>query len=88
MQWVPEIPVVYDKFGRMNYNPMFHENMNKPWPLADRKYLIEWYDLIGPEEMSFAVGRTIGSVMQRVTDLRKEGVMVKPLKKWNTKRIK
>lgn len=80
--------VIYDHFGRMKYNPEFHINTGKAWSTNDEQYLIDWYDIIGPEEMSFALERTIISVMQKVTVLRKEGVMKKPLKRANSKRIK
>lgn len=88
MEWVPEVPIEYDRFGRMLYNPMFHENMNTPWTYKDEQYLIEWYDKIGPEEMSFALDRTIKSTMQKTVMLRKEGKMHKPLKKNNAKNIR
>ena len=81
-------PIKYDRFGRMEYNPMFHENMNRPWQAIDEIYLIEWYEIIGAEEMSYAVGRTIRTVMQRVVDLRRTGAMVKPLKSKHFARIK
>jgi hypothetical protein len=88
MQLVPEIPIVYDRHGRMQYNTMFHENMRTPWTYEDEKYLIEWYCIIGPEEMSFALERTIKSVMQRAVAIRKDGAMKKPLKQERTKKIK
>ena len=67
---------------------IFYENMNTPWEVVDEKYLIDWYDVAGPEEMAFALGRTVRSVMQRVINLRKTGVMVKPLIAVHFKRIK
>jgi len=83
-----ETPITYDRYGRMNYNPMFHENNRKPWDPEDDEYIINWYDIIGPEEMSFAISRTIKSAMNRVARLRKAGKMRKPLKSVSTKRIK
>lgn len=83
-----DTPIEYDKYGRMSYNPIFHESNGKPWHMEDTKYLIDWYDIIGPEETSFAIDRTIKSVMHKVTLLRKDGKMKKTLKNVNTKRIK
>ncbi|GCD13172.1 hypothetical protein [Clostridium tagluense] len=83
-----EAPIEYDKYGRMSYNPIFHENNGKPWYKEDTQYLIDWYDIIGPEEISFAIDRTIKSVMHKATLLRKGGKMKKPLKKTTCKRIK
>lgn len=73
--------IEYDCFGRMKYNPEFHPNMGKPWTIDDTKYLAKWYDKIGADEMSFALGRTISSVMQRVNELRKVGIMPKAIRR-------
>lgn len=62
----------------MNYNPEFHENNRKRWNDEDLKYLMEWYDIIGPEEMSFALGRTVGTIVNKVFALREKGLMEKP----------
>lgn len=67
--------IKYDRFGRMEYNPEFHANNGKLWTKDELDYLAKWYDIIGADEMSFALERTIKSVMQRVNMLRKEGVM-------------
>ena len=83
-----DTPIEYDKYGRMSYNPLFHENNGKPWHMEDTKYLIDWYNIIGPEEISFALDRTIKSVMHQVTLLRKDGTMKKPFKKIYNKKIK
>lgn len=74
-QIVTEIPVTYDKYGRMNYHPEFHSNHGKPWTNQDTKYLIENYDKIGPEEISLTLERTIHTVMTRAYQLRKSGQM-------------
>ncbi|URZ06434.1 hypothetical protein [Clostridium felsineum] len=70
-----EHPIEYDKIGRMNYNPIFHARMRQPWTVDELNYVINWYDKVGPDELSFALERTIKSVMQKATDLRKQGKM-------------
>lgn len=65
----------YDKYGRMNYDPKFHPNQNRPWMNSDQKYLIANYEKDGPETVSLALGRTIHTIMQRVAQLRKNGTM-------------
>lgn len=80
--------IEYDRYGRMKYNPLFHTNTNKPWAYNDLDYLVKWYDIIGPEEMSYALSRTIKSVSQMVNNKRKDGTMIKPLKQASVKRIK
>lgn len=80
--------IAYDHHGRMAYNPEFHENHRKPWSEEDLEYLIEWYDVAGLEEMSFALGRTIKTVATMVYDLRKKGIMPEPQNQVKHKRIK
>ncbi|KGN00843.1 hypothetical protein IRP63_16345 [Clostridium phage CWou-2020a] len=76
----------YDKCGRMNYNPEIHLNNGKVWNEEDINYLINWYDIVGVEEMSFALGRTEKTIMHKVHLLRKEGRMKKPEKVTRCKR--
>lgn len=73
--------IEYDRFGRMKYNPEFHRKNGQPWSKNDLEYLINWYDKIGPEEMSFALERPITAVMQKAKVLRYEGLMHKQSKK-------
>ena len=70
-----EVDIQYDKFGRMLYNPEFHRKDFTRWNEEDTKYLIEWYGIIGSEEMSFALDRTMPSIQHKVSKLRKEGKM-------------
>jgi len=81
--WVIE----YDSYGRMKYNPLFHQNMKTPWKSEDLEYLKEWYESIGPEEMSFALERTIQSTMEMARKLREKGTMRKPLKQIHIRRV-
>ena len=73
--------VEYDRWGRMKYNPVFHENNGKTWTQEDLQYLIDWYDAIGVEEMSFALSRTMGTIQNKVADLRKSNRMQRVGKK-------
>ena len=68
-------PIEYDKCGRMKYNPDLHQNNGKPWSDEDLEYLINWYEKIGLEEMSLAVGRSEVTVAAKVGYLRKQGRM-------------
>lgn len=69
--------VEYDRWGRMKYNPVFHENNGKTWTQEDLQYLIDWFDIIGVEEMSFALSRTMGTIQNKVAELRKSNRMRK-----------
>lgn len=69
--------IEYDPYGRMKYHPEIHFNQGKPWLVTDEKYLIEHYEKVGPEEVSFSLGRTIHTVMTRAYEPRKKGRMPK-----------
>lgn len=68
-------PIEYDKCGRMKFNPDLHENQGKPWSKDDLDYLINWYNKVGLEEMSLALGKSEGTVAHKVQTLRKRGIM-------------
>lgn len=70
-----EINIQYDSYGRMLYNPEFHGKNRTAWEEEEIQYLIDWYDIIGAEEMSFALERTMASIQHKVSRLRKEGRM-------------
>ena len=80
--------VTYDKYGRMQYHPSLHSNQMLPWTTTDQKYLIDNYELLGPEEVSLGLERTIHTVMTRAYQLRKSGLMSKRTLKRNHKRLK
>lgn len=82
----PEEPIpVYDYAGRMKYNPMIHFNNGTPWSAEDVQYLIEFYNGIGPAELSISLGRTEYTVRSKAADLRKKGLLSKPNKRKNHK---
>ena len=80
--------IEYDNHGRMYFNPLYHYKSGTPWTYEDECYLKEWYYIIGPEEMSFALERTAKSVMAKVAKLKKEGSIKTPLCRSNFSRIK
>lgn len=70
--------VRYDQYGRLQYDPELHPKHCMPWTTSEQIYLIENYELQGPEAVSFALERT---VMTRAYKLRKQGLMKKPSKR-------
>ena len=72
--------ISYDKQGRMKYHPDFHDKQKEPWTTQEQKFLIDNYELLGPEQISLELGRTINTVMRRASDLRKKGLMARPIK--------
>lgn len=79
--------VEYDSYGRMKYNPELHENQGKPWSKEDLEYLITWYEIIGAEEMSLALGRPEAVIANKVSKLRKSGLMKRPTKEKHVVRL-
>jgi predicted NAD-dependent protein-ADP-ribosyltransferase YbiA (DUF1768 family) len=75
--------ITYDQYGRMQYHPEIHYNQGKVWLNSDEKYLIQYYEKDGPEQVSLALGRTVHTIMTRAYELRKKGIM--PKRSINTK---
>ncbi|MFT7109907.1 MAG: hypothetical protein ACI843_001574 [Psychrobacter glaciei] len=67
--------IQHDSNGRVKYNPQLHPNHKKPWTTHEQKYLIDFYGKDKPADISLALGRTIGTVMDRACDLRKQGLI-------------
>lgn len=67
----------YDSQGRIKYNPELHDRHGLDWSEDELNYLINWYHIIGLEEMSFALGRTESTIATKVQVLRKRGIMRK-----------
>ncbi|PNI01202.1 hypothetical protein C1N32_20790 [Vibrio diazotrophicus] len=80
--------ITYDKWGRMQYHPDFHGKHGTPWLMEDQTFLIENYEELGAEQVSFALERTIHTIMTRVYELRKEGLMAKPTKRAHHRRMR
>lgn len=72
--------IEYDRYGRMKYNPSFHDRQNKSYDNDEIEYLVNWYNKIDGEEMSLALGRTLDTIRQKVNMLRKQGKMSPPTK--------
>lgn len=66
--------VVYDRHGRMVYNPEYHPNHRKPFTVDDLIYLCKYNDVDGPKLMSMALGKTEMTVANKITHLRKVGL--------------
>lgn len=79
----------YDTQGRIKYNPELHDRQGLPWSEEETEYLIKWYDIIGMEEMSLALGRTEGTVASKVCRLQRQGKMKKAdIKRYTVKILK
>ncbi|AYE35279.1 hypothetical protein [Clostridium septicum] len=63
----------FDDYGRIKYNPKFHAKSGTPWSYEDEKYLIDWYEIIGIEELSFALERPEANISSKIYKLKREG---------------
>jgi hypothetical protein len=66
--------ITYDAHGRLVYNPEFHPNHGKSFTTDDLVYLCKYNDIDGPKLMAMALGKTEGTVANKVGDLRKSGL--------------
>ena len=64
---------IYDRYGRMKYNPLYHPNNGKIYTTEEKEYLLKYYESIGPKEISLALGRTENSVTSKYISLKKKG---------------
>ncbi len=80
--------VKYDKQGRMKYNPELHFSQGQKWNKEDTEYLINWYHIIGAEEMSLALGRSEQTIYDKVCKLKKKGLMPRVEAKHNTRLLR
>ena len=78
----------YDKRGRMQYDPELHLKQGQRWNEEDTEYLINWYHIIGIEEMSLALERSEQTVFEKVCKLRKKGIMPKMKPVYNTRLLR
>jgi len=76
----------YDSYGRLRYTPELHSKHKEPWTTVDEKFLIDNYVSMGPEAVSLALERTICTVMERASVLRKRGAMPTPTERTIHKR--
>lgn len=74
-------PVTYDALGRMQYHPDFHQMQGKRWQKEELQYICDFYNVCGPEEIALGLERTIHTVMQKASELRKVGWLPKQKKR-------
>ncbi|WP_142415459.1 hypothetical protein [Hathewaya massiliensis] len=57
---------------RMRYNPEFHENHGKPFTKDDLIYMCSMWDSMKKADIAMALGKTHGTVLAKVYELRKK----------------
>lgn len=69
-----EEPIMtYDKWGRMHYNPYYHENYNQRMSEEDKAYLCTFYKRGEIKTIALALGKTDKAVYQMYGHLKKRG---------------
>ncbi len=59
--------------NRLPYDPVLHPNHKKPWTASDLEYLCKYYELDGMRYMSYALGRTEGTITEQIKRLKQSG---------------
>lgn len=70
---IEDIEVEYDTCGRIKYNPELHENQGTIWSEEDKEYLCKYESIDQIETVAMALGRTRGTVSEKLKRLRKSG---------------
>ncbi|WP_342510543.1 DNA-entry nuclease [Sporosarcina sp. FSL K6-1522] len=65
----------YDAAGRMMYHPEFHFSHRIPWTESELEYLCKYYEIDGRDTISMALGKTVSSVADKMTYLKKRGLV-------------
>ncbi|MCL6455069.1 MAG: hypothetical protein K6T78_15790 [Alicyclobacillus sp.] len=56
----------------------FFPKTDKPWSIADRQYLLEWWGKDDILSLSYAIGRPPWSLQREICRLRKHGIVAIP----------
>lgn len=64
---------VYDKIGRLKYNPFYHVNQGTLWSESDLEYLCKYAEIDGLKKIALALGRTETTVGEKISQLRRNG---------------
>lgn len=63
--------ITFDKLGRMQYHPDFHDQHKKPFITSDNIYLCKYYEIDGARTIGFALGKTEASIANQICLLKK-----------------
>ena len=69
--------ITYDKQGRMKYHPEFHPNHGEIFTNEELEYICKFYHVDGARSISFALGRTEGTIKTKIDELKKKGFFEK-----------
>jgi len=67
--------ITYDRWGRMNPHPDFHENHKKPFTNDDLEYLCMFYETDNKRSLAFALGKTEHVLRAKYSKLKSQGLV-------------
>lgn len=67
-----EIPIVYE-CRRMKYHPDYHFSQGKPYTESDLEYICKFESVDHIRNLSFAIGKTEGSINAKLANLKRSG---------------
>ena len=68
-----QMPITYDRFGRMKYHPDYHVNHGKDYTIKELSYICKYYKPGHVKTLALDVGRTETSIRELVCRLRRLG---------------
>ncbi|KIV57515.1 hypothetical protein TS65_09845 [Aneurinibacillus migulanus] len=71
---IDTLDISYDSSGRMNFHPRLHPNQGKPFTEEEKEYLCKYYDIDGSLSMSYVLGRTQKSILNKISKLKRNGM--------------
>ena len=75
--------IQYDRQGRIKYNPDFHPNHGKQFTDEEKAYMCRWHEIDGRRSISYALGRTEGTIASMITTLKNKGKYDYYKRKWD-----
>lgn len=64
----------YNRYNRMEFNPLYHFSHGKPFTESDLEYICKFYDYDGAKMTSLAIGKTEATISSKIHYLRKKGL--------------
>jgi hypothetical protein len=65
--------IVYNKDGKMEYHPDYHDRQKEDWTFNECEYLCKYHDIDGVHSIGLALGRTPRQVHYQLKNLRTRG---------------
>ncbi|MGM0806484.1 MAG: hypothetical protein ACQET8_17220 [Bacillota bacterium] len=74
LRQVEEDGIMFDGHGRMKFHPDFHFSHGESFTDCELEYLCKYYEVDHARTLSFAMGKTEGTLRSKVDYLKKNGL--------------